>query len=248
MLIPCGACRRHIETTETACPFCEAPNQARPIARSILEGRFSRAAVFAGATAIAAPGCIVNSPPPQYQYQQQPPPPPNDPYGDPNAGDPNAGDPNTANAGDPSGGDPYADPNAGGSDYAQPPPGDPNPPDYTTQPPPDDTRQPPPIPAAVLRGRIVDQRGRPAPSVQIELRGGPQPIYGITEADGTYRIALDPGSYRMAIVGAGAPRTVKLVAGKESVVNLSIVTKSVVPDRSNIPKPYGAPPARRRTV
>lgn len=103
----------------------------------------------------------------------------------------------------------------------------------------------------MLRGRIIDQRGRPVGSIQIDLLGGRQPVSVITDANGTYKISVEPGSYRMAVVGAGTPRTVKLVAGKESIVNLSISTKlppDEVRERHHSPKPYGAPPARRRTV
>lgn len=78
MLISCEGCRRHVRADDEACPFCGAAVAAAPVARSVLEGRLSRAAVFASAV-LVAPGCLVqsNPPPPNYQqHQQQPPPPP----------------------------------------------------------------------------------------------------------------------------------------------------------------------------
>lgn len=49
-LAPCPACRRHVRIDETACPFCTAALPAvEP--RVLSRGRFTRAAVFAGAIA-----------------------------------------------------------------------------------------------------------------------------------------------------------------------------------------------------
>lgn len=57
-LEPCAKCKRHVAVDATACPFCEAPIVASP-PRSILVGRWSRAAIFASATTLGA--CHTNS-------------------------------------------------------------------------------------------------------------------------------------------------------------------------------------------
>ena len=61
-LAPCPACRRHVRIDEPACPFCSA---ALPAAspRTPGVGRFTRAAVFAGAIAGTA-ACGGKSKPP----------------------------------------------------------------------------------------------------------------------------------------------------------------------------------------
>lgn len=71
-LVPCGVCRRHVDSRAASCPFC-----ATPITRAVKRlldagGRLSRAAVFAGAAA-----CYTN-PPPAQQINTPPPPPPPD--------------------------------------------------------------------------------------------------------------------------------------------------------------------------
>ena len=56
-LAPCPSCHRHVRIDETACPFCAtalSPGEPRTLRR----GRFSRAAVFAGAALVStAAGC-----------------------------------------------------------------------------------------------------------------------------------------------------------------------------------------------
>jgi hypothetical protein len=54
MLIPCGGCRRHVRSSEPACPFCGRAIEPAP-ARSSVVGRLSRAAVFAGLAGCGAP-------------------------------------------------------------------------------------------------------------------------------------------------------------------------------------------------
>src|SRR5512146_743161 len=49
MLRPCPSCRRHV-AAEPACPFCGVPLPEPAAPRPLVAGRFSRAAVFAGAT------------------------------------------------------------------------------------------------------------------------------------------------------------------------------------------------------
>jgi hypothetical protein len=56
-LEPCPACRRHVRTDETACPFCEAA-LGGAASRRLSTTRVARAVVFAGAAlATAAAGC-----------------------------------------------------------------------------------------------------------------------------------------------------------------------------------------------
>ncbi len=54
-LHPCPACQRHAASTESSCPFCGAA-LPRFSPRDLARGRFSRAAVFAGA-ALATASC-----------------------------------------------------------------------------------------------------------------------------------------------------------------------------------------------
>ncbi|NVB79987.1 MAG: carboxypeptidase regulatory-like domain-containing protein [Kofleriaceae bacterium] len=57
-LEPCAQCKRHVAVDATKCPFCDAPIGASP-PRSALVGRWSRAAIFAGATTLTA--CYTSS-------------------------------------------------------------------------------------------------------------------------------------------------------------------------------------------
>lgn len=60
-LHPCARCRRHVEITAEACPFCSAAlTPAQPVVRFV-GGRLSRAAVFASATLVSANGCWTSS-------------------------------------------------------------------------------------------------------------------------------------------------------------------------------------------
>lgn len=52
-LEPCARCKRHVAVADTRCPFCGAAIVASP-PRAPLVGRWSRAAIFAGATTLAA--------------------------------------------------------------------------------------------------------------------------------------------------------------------------------------------------
>jgi hypothetical protein len=206
MLIPCEGCNRHVRADDKACPFCGAAITVVPIARPVLDGRLSRAAVFASAVLIA-PGCIVqNPPPPNYQQQQQQPPPPPPPDYQQNQN----------------------------PDFAHPPP------DYV---------QPA---AGVVRGSVIDTNGMPQANVRVELHGGTQPFVTVTDGNGLYSIAGVPEGPYTLVLDRGARRQVLAVAGKELIVNLSVAAAPVrtAPpyDRTNIPKPYGAPPARKRIV
>jgi hypothetical protein len=57
-LEPCAHCKRHVAVDATKCPFCAAPIVASP-PRTALVGRWSRAAIFAGATTLTA--CYTSS-------------------------------------------------------------------------------------------------------------------------------------------------------------------------------------------
>jgi hypothetical protein len=60
-LHPCARCRRHVEVTAEACPFCDAALvPAQPVVRFV-GGRLSRAAVFASATLVSTSGCWTSS-------------------------------------------------------------------------------------------------------------------------------------------------------------------------------------------
>ena len=53
-LVPCTACGRHVRADETCCPFCTSALPPAGPAPSIPRVRLTRAAVFAGALAVAA--------------------------------------------------------------------------------------------------------------------------------------------------------------------------------------------------
>jgi hypothetical protein len=53
-LRPCQECRRHVLAEETQCPFCNAALPEAPPLPRPAPGRFTRAAVFAGAAVIGA--------------------------------------------------------------------------------------------------------------------------------------------------------------------------------------------------
>lgn len=63
-LRPCPECQRHVRVTETECPFCasaiDAPEPARRPGSAM-----TRAAIFAGATLLSAPGCGDKTPDPK---------------------------------------------------------------------------------------------------------------------------------------------------------------------------------------
>ncbi len=60
-MAPCACCGRHVRADANACPFCDAeltPAPQRPISKAFRE-HLSRAAILAGAAALAAPGCFI---------------------------------------------------------------------------------------------------------------------------------------------------------------------------------------------
>ena len=65
MLRPCSTCHRHVATTAIECPFC-ASRLATAVRRELhYPGRLGRAAIFAGAVALAPAGC--GDPSPHYR-------------------------------------------------------------------------------------------------------------------------------------------------------------------------------------
>ena len=197
-LRPCAQCRRHVDLTETACPFCHAALE--PVApRSVhVAGRLSRAAVFAGATLTSAAltgACWTGSAPP-------------------------------------------------------------------TTTPVDDTQtqgpveaNPAAIPAGTIRG-VVRNHATAAPviGVRVMLRADATGalMQGLTDEHGEYVFSgLAPGSYTITNQ-PNHPRqapvqiSVELPADTGARGDFAIAVPA--PNHSNIPMPYGAPPARRRVV
>jgi hypothetical protein len=207
MLIPCEGCKRHVRAADDRCPFCGAAITAVPVARSMFEGRLSRAAVFASAVLIA-PGCLVQSnPPPNYQ-QQLPPPPPAPPPDDPQGHH---------------------------TEFSQPPP----------------DQDPRPAPTGRVHGRVLDTNGTPQVRTLVELVAGAQRFQAITGEDGRYSIVGVPAGQYTIVVGGTRNRVIETAAGEDRIVDVGISAppERIRPyDRSNIPKPYGAPPARKRVV
>lgn len=63
-LRPCSECQRHVRVDESACPFCDA--ELEPVEPARRGGSaVTRAAIFAGATLLAAPGCGDKTPEPK---------------------------------------------------------------------------------------------------------------------------------------------------------------------------------------
>lgn len=64
-LIPCPACRRHVESTETACPFCQAalvPSPDANVCHGPCSGhaspRLGRVAMMAVGTTLLCASCL----------------------------------------------------------------------------------------------------------------------------------------------------------------------------------------------
>lgn len=119
-LAPCPACKRHVATNETTCPFCAAPlpdSFRDALSCRKPRERLSRAAiVVAGAALVSAEACSNNFAPPYGSF-----PPPPDAGADTSMNDGNANDSVVALYGAPA-------------------------PAASDQPPPDD-KAPPPAPA-----------------------------------------------------------------------------------------------------
>ena len=132
-----------------------------------------------------------------------------------------------------------------------------NPPPQNPPPPPPDQQQTfaqPPASSGVITGVVTDGSA-PRPGVAIRVEGGglQQPIETRTDGNGRYQVGnLAPGTYRVTFGQANHPRqrppqrTVQVADGSVQ-VDVTIAPQPVY-DPSNVPKPYGAPPARRRIV
>lgn len=130
------------------------------------------------------------------------------------------------------------------------------PPPQNPPPPPPDQQQTfaqPPTSSGVITG-VVTNGNVPASGMRIFVEGGnlQQPIMTTTDPNGRYQVGnLAPGSYRVTFGQSNHPRqrppqrTVNVADGSVQ-VDMAIATPPY--DQSNVPKPYGAPPARRRIV
>lgn len=150
----------------------------------------------------------------------------------------------------------------GAACYTNPPP-----PNYQQQPPPPPPYDPnqgngdqgyaqPPDGASMIFGTLTDGSGVPLAGHTIELQpinSGAGPQHAVTDAQGRYAFRVPPGEYMVSTAPAN-PRempiqqVVRLAEGASAAANLVLYRSAPVYDRSNIPKPYGAPPARRRVV
>lgn len=73
-LRPCPSCARHVRSSDTTCPFCDAVVPAAETTTSTPVGRLGRAALFVAGTAIVAASAVGCGP-----DKPQPQPPPNNP-------------------------------------------------------------------------------------------------------------------------------------------------------------------------
>src|SRR5690606_35680512 len=132
------------------------------------------------------------------------------------------------------------------STSAQEPP--PPPPDdkYVVPPPPDN-----PMEAASLSGVVTQGNGVPAPNASVRLWTGTGAVYATNaDQDGRYQLLDIPsGDYQLvaqysSVAEVGSAQ--QPVSIRDRPVTLDIHL-SMMP-RGPTPKPYGAPPARRRVV
>jgi hypothetical protein len=227
-LRPCPACQRHVTLAEPRCPFCAAA-LAPEAPREIPRGRRSRAAVFA--TATLATACAKPAPP----VDQHP---------------VVTSAPDAAALASP------ASPDAA----PLPPPVDaviaaiPAIPDASVPAPSPAPAPAPKVGTCVINGVVTNSRnGKPAARLPVELAwaDGSQPERQTATDDlGRYTFAKLPATAFIVKFGYERPRsrpaqaTVTLRPREIKQVDRAVY----IPEPSNVPMPYGAPPARRRTV
>ncbi|MCX5743727.1 MAG: carboxypeptidase-like regulatory domain-containing protein [Proteobacteria bacterium] len=194
-LHPCPSCRRHVGG-EAACPFCGGALSPVP-SRTIAHGRFSRAAVFAGATTLA--GCWTA---PEPTHAQPP------------------------------------DPHSTETHEAKVDPQDTTPPSTTT---------------GQVEGVVTDDAGQVVAGIEVWLQGGNGQQATQTDQRGHYLFRdVPPGPIEILVRTSNNPRhspfraSATIVVGQTQRANVAVSYPRSNP--SNIPMPYGAPPARRRVV
>jgi hypothetical protein len=87
---------------------------------------------------------------------------------------------------------------------------------------------------SAVGGQVVDDTGTPIPGAAVRaFDAAGRVVENLSDAKGTYRIALEPGQYRMVIDFAGffsAPKTVTLIAEKTTTLHIvmTVVSGDVV--------------------
>jgi len=196
MLRPCPGCRRHV-AAEPACPFCGVKLPPLEPPRATVHGRFSRAAVFAGATLA---GCWTgkgDAPVAPVEHRDTP-----------------IDQPHT---------DVPKDPTV--------------------------VRTP-----GTIEGIVTNQAtGLPIAGAVIELQSHAtnKSRSAVTDGNGHYAfLDVEPGDYDLIGMRSNNPRRAPqqsaLTVGDGAQLHRDL--KLYIQPVSNIPMPYGAPPARRRVV
>lgn len=229
LLRACLSCRRHVAIVAAACPFCRVALEAAATRPTVGAGRLSRAAVFAGT--LSATACSGTAPQPAPPVRSAP----------------DAG-PNTIAMAAPVDAQPIdsgVPVDAGPADA----PANPAPPaDAAVQ-------AVAPVGNAKLRGRVlVSGKRTPLPGVTVTLQSATR-VARITTTDRAGRYAFDKviaDDYELKVDpdtngGYGMVQAV-IVTLKARQAKTQDVLVVPVPIRAPIPMPYGAPPARHRTV
>jgi hypothetical protein len=137
--------------------------------------------------------------------------------------------------------------------YTNPPPQQPPPPPPPDNPDNSQFAQPPTAGTGSIHGTVADNGGAVA-RVGVQLDGAGVPSRRTTTDErGQYTFTnLPPGNYTITVdyhanPRSGPPRRAASVSdGGTAQIDFTIVPQPY--DNSNIPKPYGAPPARHRVV
>lgn len=227
MLERCDGCARHVRADEVVCPFCRREREAT-IAAPAAFARVSRAAVFAGATAIS--GCWSGS---SAGAEGPPPPPP------PVSSD--AGVEVTTNE----------TTEGNGQTFAAPPGGTGGPTAGTT------AGVEVVGTVNDWMGQPIGGAGVVLFPGQLQMTRAPRPERPVgqvnTDASGTFRFAdVPPGTYTLQINAGVQGRQgwpiqyVVVPAGQRTPVTTNVTIDMRPPRPMNAP--YGAPPSRRRVV